>query len=173
MSYDAASRLTGQQYQDGTRATMTYDANSRRTVLTTGRDLHVGLRPRRPAQLRGQSGRNRDHVRLRCGRPACDDGSADRDLHLRVRPGRADQQPDQPRGPSDELVLRCGQPRNPASSWPTASRCRTPMTTRSAAGAGEPGLRRHDAVELRLHLQSGGQSNAGRRGRRLRRDVEL
>ena len=32
--YDAASRLTGQQYQDGTRATFTYDANSRRTVLS-------------------------------------------------------------------------------------------------------------------------------------------
>ena len=32
--YDGASRLTGQQYQDGTRATFTYDANSRRTVLS-------------------------------------------------------------------------------------------------------------------------------------------
>ncbi len=37
--YDAASRLTAQQYQDGPAATFTYDANSRRTVLSdwTGR----------------------------------------------------------------------------------------------------------------------------------------
>ena len=31
-AYDAASRLVGQQYQDGTRLTNTYDANSQRTV---------------------------------------------------------------------------------------------------------------------------------------------
>jgi YD repeat-containing protein len=33
-SYDAANRPTGQQYQDGTRVTNTYDANSQRTVLS-------------------------------------------------------------------------------------------------------------------------------------------
>jgi YD repeat-containing protein len=33
-SYDAVSRPTGQQYQDGTRVTNTYDANSQRTVLS-------------------------------------------------------------------------------------------------------------------------------------------
>jgi RHS repeat-associated protein len=33
-AYDAASRLTGQQYQDGTLVTNTYDANSHRTVLS-------------------------------------------------------------------------------------------------------------------------------------------
>ena len=32
-AYDAASRPTGQQYQDGTRVTMSYDANGNRTVL--------------------------------------------------------------------------------------------------------------------------------------------
>ena len=37
LSYDAASRLTGQQYQDGTRVTMAYDANGQRTVSATGR----------------------------------------------------------------------------------------------------------------------------------------
>ena len=41
MSYDAASRLIGQQYQDGTRATMTYDANSRRTVLSDWTGLYT------------------------------------------------------------------------------------------------------------------------------------
>lgn len=33
-SYDAADRLIGQQYQDGTVATMVYYANRRRTVLS-------------------------------------------------------------------------------------------------------------------------------------------
>ena len=33
-SYDFASRLVGQQYQDGTRLTNTYDANGQRTVLS-------------------------------------------------------------------------------------------------------------------------------------------
>jgi RHS repeat-associated protein len=33
-SYDAANRLTGRQYQDGTLVTNTYDANSQRTVLS-------------------------------------------------------------------------------------------------------------------------------------------
>jgi YD repeat-containing protein len=33
-SYDAAGRLTGQQYQDGTRVTNIYDAYSQRTVLS-------------------------------------------------------------------------------------------------------------------------------------------
>src|SRR5271170_552204 len=33
-SYDPASRPTGQQYQDGTRVTNTYDSNSQRTVLS-------------------------------------------------------------------------------------------------------------------------------------------
>jgi RHS repeat-associated protein len=33
-SYDPASRLTGQQYQDATRVTMAYDADSRRTILS-------------------------------------------------------------------------------------------------------------------------------------------
>ena len=38
--YDAASRLIGQQYQDGTRATMIYDADSRRTVLSDWTGLY-------------------------------------------------------------------------------------------------------------------------------------
>ncbi len=33
-AYDQASRLTRQQYQDGTRLTNTYDANSQRTALS-------------------------------------------------------------------------------------------------------------------------------------------
>src|ERR1700678_2507341 len=33
-TYDAASRLTGKQYFDGTMLTNTYDANSQRTVLS-------------------------------------------------------------------------------------------------------------------------------------------
>jgi YD repeat-containing protein len=32
--YDAADAPTGHQYQDGTRVTNTYDANSQRTVLS-------------------------------------------------------------------------------------------------------------------------------------------
>ncbi len=39
--YDAASRLTGQQYQDGTRATFAYDANTRRTVLSDWTGLYT------------------------------------------------------------------------------------------------------------------------------------
>ena len=46
--YDAASRLIGQQYQDGTRLSNTYDANGQRTVLSDWTGLHIDLRPSRP-----------------------------------------------------------------------------------------------------------------------------
>ena len=32
--YDAVSQLVGKEYQDGTRVTMIYDVNGRRTVLS-------------------------------------------------------------------------------------------------------------------------------------------
>ena len=113
--YDAASRLIGQQYQDGTRATMTYDADSRRTVLSDWTGIYTSAYDGWPPQLRREPGGDRDHVQLRRSRPACLDGTADRDVHLRVRPRRADQQPDKPRGPGDELVVRREQPRNRAA----------------------------------------------------------
>ena len=122
--YDAADRLTGQQYQDGTRLTMTYDADSRRTVLNDWTGLYTSTYDSdsrvsstvNPAGIAVTYTYNAISQRTTLNQPG-------RPFHVRLRSRRADQHADQPRKPGHELAIRCGQP---SDGEPPGERCEVP-----------------------------------------------
>ncbi len=110
--YDAADRLTGQQYQDGTRLTFTYDSDSRRTLLSdwTGSYTSTFDADSRLSTAVNPAGLVITYAYDAVGQRATMNQSTGR-LQLRLRPRREGQQPDEPRWAAHHLVLRCEQPR--------------------------------------------------------------
>ena len=172
--YDAASRLIGQQYQDGTRATMTYDADSRRTVLSDWTGLYTSTYDPdgRLSSVVNPAGIAITYAYDAVGQRATMAQPTGTFTYVYDPAGR---------------ISNLTNPEGQVTSWSydadsrvtaqlLANGVRVSNTYDNAdrllllANLGSGG---HDVIELRLHLQSGGQPNAGRGGRRLGGDVEL